>query len=159
MLQNLKSEIYILDIQPSMVPNLAIARLDRRARIQFGRVHFGVFSTSCFPLQCSNGGPKQTFLRKWRFLVPNWHSWHSFKRCSFSFTATFRYWWGVPSSQLTSLIQLEKCSFFRYWPFRCLDCVIILTLENNLFVMMSVHTAQDLFFGTNNTIRACPYIT
>ena len=47
----LKSEIYVLDIQPFMVIGLAIARLDRRARIQLGRVHFGVFSTSCFPLQ------------------------------------------------------------------------------------------------------------
>ena len=41
MLQNLKSEIYISDIQPFLVLNLAIARLDRRARIQFGRVHWG----------------------------------------------------------------------------------------------------------------------
>ena len=42
--KNLKSEIYILDIQPFMVIGLSIFRLDRRASIQFGRVHFGVFS-------------------------------------------------------------------------------------------------------------------
>ena len=53
--KNLKSEIYILDIQPFMVIGLAIARLDRRARIQFGQVHFGVFSTSRFaPLALSS---------------------------------------------------------------------------------------------------------
>ena len=38
---------------------------DRRARIQFGQVHFGVFSMSCFVV-----GPK-------------WPSWHSLRKCSF----------------------------------------------------------------------------
>ena len=53
--KNLKSEIYILDIQPFMVIGLAIAILDRGARIQFGRVDFwGVLNVS---LSSPMGGP------------------------------------------------------------------------------------------------------